>query len=316
MDSGEVSPHADAVPLPPSNIPEEAVVVSSTSTTNETNLESGFLDKDVTQRVDDCDVSILSDESHTFPFLQVSKGGRNLFLLVFTVVLLGSVAVASVCGSGLCRRRRSEVSITAPEDGNSCDYKPVASPVSEPSLLPIQTTSAPSAAPTAVVAPTRAFTSTQELYNAVDEYLFSGAAKNPDYGHPIGVWNISLLTNLSRVFDASHRNPRAYYFNENLTGWDTSQVVTMENLFLDARSFDGDVSTWNTGRVISMQETFGRATSFRGDLSQWDVSRVTTMERMCTSLNHPILCSLESVLKLIFLFHPSFQYDSCPRYKF
>jgi surface protein len=284
MDSRVVNQPEDIVP--PFNNPETAADVSSpiiSPTFDSKLLEFGLLDKDVTHRCDDCEVSILSDESHAVPFLPVSQRSQFLFTVVFTVLLSIAIGVAGVCGSGLCRREKSEVSNTAPEIGVPCRCNPVTSPVSAHSVSPIRTTVAPIAAPTAVVAPPRrAFTTTEELYNAVDEYLLSGAAVNPEYGHPIGVWNVSLLTNLSHVFDAFRRNPRAYYFNENLTGWDTSRVVTMEDLFLDARSFDGDVSTWNTGRVTSMRETFGRATSFRGDVSRWDVSRVTTMERMCT----------------------------------
>lgn len=282
MNSGGVaSPSEETVPSPISNNPEEAVADVISPTNNDTNLlESGLPDKDVTSRCDDCDVSLLSYESVAMP----PKRGRIWMVAAVMVVLLCAVTVTGVCGSGVCRRGTSRVSTTAADVDHACNCHPVASPVSEPTTSPMQpqTTVTPSAAPTAVIPPRRAFTTTQELYDAVDEYLLTGAAPNPDYGHPIGVWNISLLNNLSRVFDAVHRNPRAYDFNENLTGWDTARVVTMEQLFLDARSFDGDVSTWNTGRVVSMRETFGRATSFRGDVSQWDVSRVTTMERMCT----------------------------------
>ena len=85
------------------------------------------------------------------------------------------------------------------------------------------------------------------------------------------------------AFNAHDRNPLALYFNDDLTGWDTSRVTTMEKLFLDARAFNGDVSTWQTGNTVNMCETFGRAVSFNGDISDWDVSKVSTMARMCKS---------------------------------
>ena len=140
------------------------------------------------------------------------------------------------------------------------------------------TTTAPTVMPTMTP---QSFLTTEELYTAVDEYLETGRAKNPAYGHPIGVWDVSQLTDFSSVFSAK-RNGLAYDFSEDLTGWDTSRAVTMYFMFYDARAFDGDISTWKTGRVVNMTEALSRATNFRGDLSRWDVSSVTTMNGMCT----------------------------------
>jgi hypothetical protein len=62
------------------------------------------------------------------------------------------------------------------------------------------------------------FTSTLELYNAVDAYLNATTAASDDadvaasvvartYGHPIGTWDVSRLTDFSRVFDPDRYQP-------------------------------------------------------------------------------------------------------------
>jgi surface protein len=256
-------------------------------------------------------VSILSDDNmFDSPTPSACCRVRNRRTLVCLLLLLCTsiitiTVLAGVCSSGNCGNNNKNINATSLEFNNTgklCNDKNISSSLSSlpsapspaacrqpqhplPTLGPQYTTNSeiPIASPTYEnVIPQKAFTSTQELYDAVDEYLATGIS-NPIYGRTIGSWNISLLTDLSNVFNAYDRNPRAMYFNDNLTGWDTSRVTTLENLFLNAISFNGDISTWQTGNVMNMHETFGRAISFNGDLSYWDVSKVTTMERLCES---------------------------------
>lgn len=96
--------------------------------------------------------------------------------------------------------------------------------------------------------------STAQLYAAVDAYLQD---PSPDsevayyFGYPIGIWDVSRLTNFSRVFDAE-RVPRASGFDEDLSGWATDNAETMDRMFRGASNFNGDVSSWNTGKVANM----------------------------------------------------------------
>jgi surface protein len=222
-----------------------------------------------------------------------------LLLICISVIIFISI-VAGVCSSGNCgnninNENSNATSLQFDNNGKLCSQWTISSSVPSPTVKcpsptqqpPYTTTinsDAPIPSPTNEdITPYKAFTSTQELYDAVDEFLMTGIS-NPIYGPSIGLWNISLLTNLSNVFNAYDRNPRAMHFNENLSGWDTSRVTTMENLFLDARTFNGDVSTWQTSNVVNMHETFGRAISFNGDITNWDVSKVTTIARMCESI--------------------------------
>jgi len=149
-------------------------------------------------------------------------------------------------------------------------------------------TSLPSASPPAI--PTmpgpllrRPFSSTWELYQAVDAYLLDPSSTTRvarRYGHPIGTWQVGALSDFSRVFSAV-RNVRALYFNEPLDGWDTSRATTMEGMFRKAEQFDQDLP-WNTSNVRNMDFMFLNANQFDGSLD-WDVSQVTSMRGMFQS---------------------------------
>ena len=68
--------------------------------------------------------------------------------------------------------------------------------------------------------------------------------------------------------------------NCDLSKWDVSRVIDMEDMFASASSFNADLSEWDVSRVTSMLAMFLSASSFNGDISKWDVSRVTNMYAM------------------------------------
>merc|ERR1712176_1531787 len=69
-------------------------------------------------------------------------------------------------------------------------------------------------------------------------------------------------------------------FNGNVSGWDTSSVTTMKNIFQGASSFNSDISGWDTSSVTTMKSTFEGATSFNIDIRGWNVKNVGSFERM------------------------------------
>ena len=53
----------------------------------------------------------------------------------------------------------------------------------------------------------------------------------------------------------------------------TGSVTSMEGMFCNASSFNGDVSQWNTGSVTNMEGMFCNASSFNVDhVSGWDLN--------------------------------------------
>jgi surface protein len=168
----------------------------------------------------------------------------------------------------------------------------------------------------------RAFTTNGQLCAAVDEYAKlqnkSELSETSEivvmYGFPIGTWDVSRITNFDRVFaagrsqtiDPSHGPTKQSSFDDDLSGWDTSNAVTMigmfegatsfsgnglENwnvskvtdfsfMFAYARKFVGNVSTWDTSSAVNMRAMFRYAEVFNGNISNWDVSRVETMKDM------------------------------------
>jgi surface protein len=170
------------------------------------------------------------------------------------------------------------------------------------------------------------FTSTEQLYTAVDAYMLatredeSNTGTNTPlaqsnvsltYGFPIGMWDVSRLTNFCRVFDTDRSTLplRAATFNQDLSGWDVSNAVTMERMFAGAENFrgfgldrwnvgrvqdfsymfaqanvfDADVSAWNTSSAVTTQGMFLGAKAFNGNLAAWDVANVEYMARMFSS---------------------------------
>jgi surface protein len=69
-------------------------------------------------------------------------------------------------------------------------------------------------------------------------------------------------------------------FNADISGWDVSQVTSMNGMFQNATSFNADISGWNVGKVTDMSYMFASATSFNADISGWNVGKVTNMNYM------------------------------------
>ena len=112
-----------------------------------------------------------------------------------------------------------------------------------------------------------AITSTDELYFAVSDYM-ANSTSNMTYsalmfGYPIGTWDVSAITNFTRVFDPDRSAPFdgtgcgsiQSTFNENITGWDISNAVTTVGMFA-CTQFNQDISSWYTGNVKNMSGMF------------------------------------------------------------
>lgn len=68
------------------------------------------------------------------------------------------------------------------------------------------------------------------------------------YGCPIGVWDVSRISDFSRIFDA-RRNPAAARFNDDISAWDVSNAEDLSAMFYGASDFNQDLCNW--GELLS-----------------------------------------------------------------
>jgi surface protein len=137
------------------------------------------------------------------------------------------------------------------------------------------------------------------------------------YGYPMGTWNVSLLSNFSRVFDAYRHNGLPFdslrsssstdddsassdtssssassvlaFVNEDLSGWDVSNAETLFAMFAGAHDFIGfGLDEWDVSRVTNFSYMFMDAHSLQANVSSWNTSAAVSMEGLfqdATSFN-------------------------------
>jgi len=78
-------------------------------------------------------------------------------------------------------------------------------------------------------------------------------------------------------------------FNQDVSGWDVSNITDMGSLFNSCKSFNQPLNTWKiTPKLVSMDLMFRDCTNFNQPLNNWDTSNVKHKWGMfsgCTSLH-------------------------------
>ena len=121
---------------------------------------------------------------------------------------------------------------------------------------------------------------------------------------PIGTWNVSNVTDMSRLFYAERSNTvsgrlitdlQLYSgykgFDEDISSWDVSNVTNMESMFRLTIYFNQPLNNWNVSKVTNMNRMFLNCNRFNQPLNNWNVSNVTTMGSMFESaedFNQPL----------------------------
>ena len=95
-------------------------------------------------------------------------------------------------------------------------------------------------------------------------------------------YNAVDAPDLSRVASMQNMFLDAASFDGDISSWDVSGVADMGGMFHTASDFDGDISKWNTSSVTDMEHMFFAARSFNQDISGWNVSSAETMSSMLT----------------------------------
>ena len=124
---------------------------------------------------------------------------------------------------------------------------------------------------------------------------YNQAAVPADFNDDISNWDTSNVLSMEEVFSGWPK------FNQDISNWDTSKVESMYGMFKSSKyvgshymgpiSFNQDISKWDVSNVKNMSEMFLGATSFNQDISKWDVSNVENMNHMfsgATSFNQDI----------------------------
>jgi len=137
------------------------------------------------------------------------------------------------------------------------------------------------------------FYSTEQLYEAVDEYmeyLLSDANETAPvlqkYG-PIENWQVHLISDFGRLFDVDRKAGLEIWktddpcplTNERLS-WNMSNAINVHGMFIKCTEFIGDgLETWDTSKVQDFSYMFADASAFNRNLS-WSTRSAITMENM------------------------------------
>ncbi|EOS8010015.1 bacterial Ig-like domain-containing protein [Enterococcus hirae] len=136
----------------------------------------------------------------------------------------------------------------------------------------------------------------------IKKMVFTGPTIAPKETHRLfyGYSNLLSIENLAYL-DVSQVTDMTSFFSDcrvlngvDLSGWDTSNVTNMSNMFFEA--FDQtenlihlDLSSFDTSNVVDMSGMFSRCTKVKSiDLSSFDTSNVVNMNRMFFACNELI----------------------------
>jgi surface protein len=233
--------------------------------------------------------------------------------LILCAVLLIAATIVSV-SVGIVRAKQTKndntTETTTSNSSGSNNGSSVASPIPVSSPVSSPTTLITSSLPY--------FTSTAELYQAVDIYVeavyYSGNGEHGDKSNETAAaaaaldavleqygamadWDVSRLSDLSYVFYRGNRDRAAQdmalswpspsttipttLFNEDIGGWNTSLATTMQGMFNSATAFDGDLGGWDVVAVKNFSGMFMGCSAFTGKgLSNWDTSAAQDMSFM------------------------------------
>ncbi len=101
-------------------------------------------------------------------------------------------------------------------------------------------------------------------------HVFAGA-NSFTYGLPN--WNVGKATTCHAMFSSN--------YNGDITTWTfTSTIKDMSWMFNGNTTFNQDISGWNTASVTTMENMFNGASAFDQDLTGWWIGNVQTMASM------------------------------------
>ena len=129
-------------------------------------------------------------------------------------------------------------------------------------------------------------TSTQEHYDKGTPITREALMVKIGNGEDVTQVNTCKITNMEGLFNGSDLDspyPEAQRetvksFNQDISGWNTGSVTSMQTMFADTTAFNQPIGSWDVSHVTNMIEMFGSAMAFNQPLGSWDVSHVTYMD--------------------------------------
>lgn len=97
----------------------------------------------------------------------------------------------------------------------------------------------------------------------------------------IGQWDVLKIQDMRDMFYGA-----TSYTGKGLYQWQTQNVKEFNGMFANAKALTSivdntaDVSTWDVSNAVNMEEMFMGAQQFNADVSKWDVGKVTAMGNM------------------------------------
>jgi hypothetical protein len=75
------------------------------------------------------------------------------------------------------------------------------------------------------------------------------------------------------------------FLNQDIGGWNTSNITTMHYMFENAQAFNQYIGNWNVGKVTNFNSMFNAAKSFNQNLGNWDMQSATNLGSMLNGSN-------------------------------
>ena len=108
--------------------------------------------------------------------------------------------------------------------------------------------------------------------------------QNDVFNQDISTWDVSNVISMSQMFEESA-------FNQDISNWDVRNLTDMYSMFKDNSAFNQPIGDWNVGSVDEMWYMFFNASNFNQPIGNWNVSGVNNMYSMfsgATSFNQDI----------------------------
>jgi len=98
-------------------------------------------------------------------------------------------------------------------------------------------------------------------------------------GVPLAKWDVSLVTDMSYLFESA-----GYFSSAGVGNWDVSGVTSMNSMFYNS-GFSQPIGAWDTSKVEDMTSLFS-GSAFNQDISGWNTASVTRMGFMFAYTNY------------------------------